>query len=619
MNSYVTDLIEKNGNEYQAVLNELVESVSGETEAEFSSEFLSSCLDTLTEHNAIVISEDISPNFPAIPPGFHEVYVRGKKANTPYAVDGYYFNQRDGYLELSLFINDSAENIVPVLNEISAEEVTKKLRHLYNFFFYSAVGYIGDKASPASAEFQLAGAIEENLKSIRSLKLYMVTPRILSAPVKYARSLRQDAQLGTEYEFTQVCIDLSYLTSIKQDEGAVDLDLYGMGGIEALKIPTDSDSYTCYLTYFSGNIIAELYSLYGTSLVQANVRAYLGQNKVNSGIRQTIQDEPQYFLAFNNGLVVFAERAEEAGSRIMRIENLQIVNGGQTCASVYSTWLSGSNLKGKNLSLKEGIHQKVREIKVPVKLIVFPSYQNKEQLQELQKKVSVAANSQNAIKFSDLSSKLPFHTEFKKICSDLISPQDQTRWFYENLRGSYKAETDKLKGKPQEKKIFEQRYPKSQLVTKNDIALACLSFDRDSCGAAKGAEASARIFNENVKDVRELTPKEVKECLCKHIIFKQITDILRCRKKEVGIPNPRIPIIYAIRVFQANFGSRLNYDEVWNLQRLPTGLTDILLELVIRCNNVIRQHMGSYMISQYGKRKECERNVDLFVKTDGLG
>jgi hypothetical protein len=619
MNNYVTELIQKNGNEYQAVLNELVESVSGETDAEFSAEFLSSCLDTLTEHNAIVISEEANENFPDISFGFREVYVRGKKANTPYAVDGYYFNQRDGALELSLFINDNAENIVPVLDEIPVDEVKKKLKHLYNFFFYSAVGYIGDRAAAESAEFELAGAIQEHLKSIKSLKLYMVTPRILGAPMKYERNLINNEQLGVEYESTRVCIDLSYLTSIKQGEGAVDLDLYDVGGIEALKIPTADDSYTCYLTYLSGNTIAELYSLYGTSLVQANVRAYLGPNKVNSGICQTIQDEPQDFLAFNNGLVIFAENAEEDGNRIVRIDNLQIVNGGQTCASIYSTWLSGTNSKGKNRGLKEGIHKKVREIKVPVKLIVFPSYENKEELQELQKKVSIAANSQNTIKVSDLSSKLPFHTEFKKICSDLISPQDQTRWFYENLRGSYKAESDKLKGKPQEKKIFEQRYPKAQLVTKNDIALACLSFDRESAGASKGAEACARIFNEKVKDVQTLTPKEVKECLCKHIIFKQITEILKLKKKETGIANPRIPIIYAIRVFQANFGDRIDYDEVWNLQRLPTGLTDILLELVARCNKVIREHMDPYMISQYGKKKECERKVDLFVKTDDLG
>jgi hypothetical protein len=616
MNSYVENLIKKHQNQFQTVLDELVVPLSGESDAEFNQEFLSGCINTLTDHNALVISEEHDPDFLTLPEGFHELYVRGKKGNSGYGVDGYFFNNDQGSLVLSLFIVDDV--ISPEIQEIPTADVNSKLSYLYSFFFFSAVGYIQSKCSQDSAEYELAEAIRSNLNSIRSLKIYMVTPRILGAPVKYQRSSKREQQLGIEYEFSQMCMDLPYFASIMTGEGAVDLNLYGIGGIDALRIPTANTSYSCYLTYLTGDVVVELYSLYGTSLVQANVRAYLGKNKVNEGIRMTIQEEPNDFLAFNNGLVVFAENAEILDGRIMKIENLQIVNGGQTCASIYSTWLTANNTRGKYKDKKNEIHRNIRAIQIPVKLIVFPSGCSDDELQELQRKVSVAANSQNTIKVSDLSSKLPFHLRFKVVSAGLVSAQNSTHWFYENLRGSYGAELQKLVGKKNESAMFQERYPKSQVVTKSDIAVASLSFDRDSCSAAKGAETSVQIFNEKVKDVVDLSPEEVSKYICQHIIFKQLTEVMKARKKELNIPNPRIPIIYAIRLFQKEFSHLLDYKEVWELQRLPSNLQQLLVEIVIRCNETIRLHMGSSMISQYGKRRECERIVDSYVITRDL-
>ena len=46
------------------------------------------------------------------------------------------------------------------------------------------------------------------------------------------------------------------------------------------------------------------------------------------------------FLAFNNGISATADFIEldKSGGFIKSVKNLQIVNGGQTTASIYHTW-----------------------------------------------------------------------------------------------------------------------------------------------------------------------------------------------------------------------------------------------------------------------------------------
>ena len=80
---------------------------------------------------------------------------------------------------------------------------------------------------------------------------------------------------------------------------------------------------------------------WGTRLLERNVRAYLqNRGKVNKGIRNTIKVEPELFLAFNNGLTITADNItmrfiDDQQCQIEKLTDFQIVNGGQTCASIW--------------------------------------------------------------------------------------------------------------------------------------------------------------------------------------------------------------------------------------------------------------------------------------------
>ena len=92
----------------------------------------------------------------------------------------------------------------------------------------------------------------------------------------------------------------------------------------------------------TGEILAKLYKEYSNELLESNVRAFLGQaGKFNKGIRDTIRNKPQMFLPYNNGITATAENVEtkmiDNQLVITSLNDFQIVNGGQTTASLYHT------------------------------------------------------------------------------------------------------------------------------------------------------------------------------------------------------------------------------------------------------------------------------------------
>ena len=87
-----------------------------------------------------------------------------------------------------------------------------------------------------------------------------------------------------------------------------------------------------------GTLLAKIYGLYGSKVLESNVRSYLqNRTKVNKKIKLTIEDEPEMFFAYNNGLTVTASDIKiDNNHRITSMRNFQIVNGGQTTASILS-------------------------------------------------------------------------------------------------------------------------------------------------------------------------------------------------------------------------------------------------------------------------------------------
>ena len=138
--------------------------------------------------------------------------------------------------------------------------------------------------------------------------------------------------------------------------------------------------------------IATLIERHGERLLERNIRRYLGLqgNRVNEGIRNTLMsDEKNNFYFYNNGVTLtcdsFSYNALQNGDYQVRIENLQIINGGQTCMTISKT------LQEPNL-----LHQNAQAY-VLLRLYQLPSDND-----DLVQKITYATNSQNPVDLKDL-------------------------------------------------------------------------------------------------------------------------------------------------------------------------------------------------------------------------
>ena len=224
-----------------------------------------------------------------------------------------------------------------------------------------------------------------------------------------------------------------------------------------------------YLTYLPGHMIAELYEEHGLRMLERNVRAFLQiRGKVNQGIRRTLLNEPQRFLAFNNGISAVADAVTlvdmpGGGCAIAHIRNLQIVNGGQTSATLHhARYKDGANLDG---------------VIVQTKLTVVPEAA----VESVVPLISQYANSQNKVSDADFAANEAFHVRVEKLSRTTLAPApaggQETHWFYERVRGQYLYEQGRA-GTPARKKRFRELYPATQRFSKTDIGKFINSWHR---------------------------------------------------------------------------------------------------------------------------------------------
>ena len=248
----------------------------------------------------------------------------------------------------------------------------------------------------------------DNDDSIDQIKLYIITNKTLSDKVT---SLRCDDFLDKRVELNVWSIkrfyDL-YQSGKDREPILIETDKYGIKGIPCIKAEMSGNlDYDAYLAIVPGYFLHSIYYDHGSRLLEGNVRAFLSnRGKINKGIRETIRKEPTKFFAYNNGIACTAAKITLSDDKrfITSMEDLQIINGGQTTAS-----LTSAVIKDK-LPLDN--------IFVPMKLTVVKNDDYDMMIQN----ISRYANSQNSVKNSDFFSNHPFHRVFEALSKKIPAP-----------------------------------------------------------------------------------------------------------------------------------------------------------------------------------------------------
>jgi len=160
-------------------------------------------------------------------------------------------------------------------------------------------------------------------------------------------------------------------------------------------------------------------------LFESNVRQYLSRSKVNKGIRDTLEEEPEHFWRFNNGVTMVVDDFSEKADGTLSLLKPQIVNGCQTSLSIKEVI---SSLDARQKKDVRG-HVLVRIIKEPS--------------DEERRKITQFTNLQTAVRGKDFFALKDFQRDLKRRV-------DALGYFYEIQTGSYDmtddSEKDKLRG-----------------------------------------------------------------------------------------------------------------------------------------------------------------------------
>lgn len=365
-------------------------------------------------------------------------------------------------------------------------------------------------------------------------------------------------------------------------------------GLPCLGTPQTSSDYSVFLAIVPGNDLADLYGRHGARLLELNVRSFLQvKGAVNSGIQKTLRDHPERFLAYNNGIAATASavdfHTDDSGQRsIRRIHDLQIVNGGQTTASIHHARRTTD----------------IGQVLVQMKLTVV----SPERLDEIVPKISAYSNTQNRVSASDLKANASFHVDVERIMRMLWAPpgplhESDTHWFYERARGQYaNAVTAELTRSRQ--KVFKTMNPPDQKFTKSELAKFEMSWSMRPQQVSLGAEKNFTLFSEGLDKTSTVVDKTYcQNLVAKAILFRRADKIVA--RQNFGGYKANI-VTYTVAKLIQMTGARLDLDRIWRTQDLTPATKEAIAELSTLVQKVITSPpAGRTHVGEWAKRDEC--------------
>lgn len=366
-------------------------------------------------------------------------------------VSGYGSNESLGSLDL--FITSFSQ--YPAEGRMPRADAEALLRRALTFVKRCRDGLRRD-IEESSDVYDMCLAVEKSLPEAPQIRLFLLTNNITTVTTLPDSSLDG---LPVSYEIWDLARFHRMATSGTLSEPIV---VEFIEPLPCLATPGTGRDFSVFLTILPGATLSALYGQYGTRLLELNVRSFLqAKGAVNRGIRDTLLTDPDRFLAYNNGITATASHVEFSplpggGQAIRRIHDLQIVNGGQTTASIHY-----AHVRDK---------ADVTGVYVQMKLTVVAA----ERLQEIVPEISRYSNTQNKVTLVDFSSNHPFHVEVEKVTRSLWAPAadgsgQETRWFYERARGQY-ADALARERTPARQRAFKTLHPLRQKFTKGDAA-----------------------------------------------------------------------------------------------------------------------------------------------------
>ena len=375
---------------------------------------------------------------------------------------------------------------------VSADLYQTGIKRLQGYYLEAVAGRC-NAMEPSAEDYKICKYIYENADDITSVRLFVISNGSINANLKTPKERIEDKSV--QY-ITWDANKLYQNLCSSSDHISVDIDLmddldYNFR-VPFIKHESLDEKYNTYIAMLPGEFLYNLYENYNTDLLQFNVRFFKGKKGCNKEIFETLKTKPHRFLAYNNGLTataseILVEYNDDLRTGVFKfIENFQILNGGQTTASIY-------------YAKKENPNIELSAVYVQMKLIVL-----QDNIDEFHSMITRYSNTQTKVSVSDYSTNNVFNQKLQEISRTTVSPDlthsgDITYWYYERVSGQYNQDINRIHSLVDKNK-FKLKFPLDKKFDKCELGKIYTAWKQKPYISINGPQKCYKEFIEEYKD-----------------------------------------------------------------------------------------------------------------------
>ena len=500
----------------------------------------------------------------------------------------------DEYFQTLTLVVSVFENRTDI-SKMGKVDINKYVKQATKFYRMCKSGYFDD-VEETDPGYIIAEYISDYEREIENIKVVLLTNKETVPEIPESIKIDKISVKFDVWDLERICQSL-YRNKSHEDLVIRFQNKYN-NPLKMIKVKQDTDVYDCYIGVISGQCLAEIYRDEGQKLIEKNVRSFLqATGKINQGIKKTLIEEPEMFMTYNNGIsttaksiVIDEEKSDEDFVVIKEIVDWQIVNGGQTTASIHNALQTGVDISQVNVQIKLTV---IREQSKTEEMVGF---------------ISKYANSQNKINMSDFSANDPYHIEMARLSEKIYVPSENgkstLRWYYERARGQYMVDVNR-QPTPAAKKRFKEVSPKSMCISKTVAAKCMMAWMRYPNVVSKGLETNFIGFSAMIKngDVPEPSQDSYISMISKVILFKECDKLVA--KQNFG--GYKAQINYYVIALLAEFHSdEVDDMDIWKRQSISPELSIRLEKLILKVwNHFMNPEVVGINITQWCKKEDC--------------
>lgn len=510
-------------------------------------------------------------------------------------ITGYALSSDETRLDLFVTHYLGTEEISPVGDAVVGSVAAEGVR----FLFHASNGKLLGKVEPSHDVHGLISTVANLWADLDQLRVFVITDGKTKAKQFSTKEVH-----GRVVAIEAMDIERLYRHTVgkPREEVAISFEQTIGRPLPCVHVPDPDADYEYALAAVPGPVIRSLYERFGSRLLEANVRTFLGaRGKVNKGIAETLAREPEHFMAFNNGLVLVCDeaafgRCQDGSIGISLLKGLQIVNGGQTTSSIY-------------FAARENRTLDLGNVMVPAKIIILKGAEELGR-ERLIANISRFANSQNAVKTSDLSANRPFHVQLEKLANETWCPDGAGRWFYERASGAYQVMMLREGTTPAQKKRIADAIPTRRKLSKNDVAKYHEAWRGKPAQVALAGEKNFAAFMAALDDGSAIVPEPLdaawyRAMIAKVIVAKTLEAMIKTKEAKAVFRQGYANIAtYTVSVVSERLGDRIDFEQIWKRQRVSSEFQRLLYDWATEVNRIFEQVAPGRQISEVAKRPE---------------